>query len=103
MAMGIATQSNCKFRHGALVVKHGRILGAASNWQKNDPKYIDSRFCQIHAEIAAMKKAAWPKRATIYVARINGKKGSGEPRLSKPCINCQEVLSSYKAKMIWTG
>lgn len=99
MAEGVATQSNCKFRHGALVVKHGKILGSSPNLWKNDPKYIESKHCQIHAEIAALKKAGWPSKVTVYVARINTK---GESRLSKPCANCQEVLDAYKIKVIWT-
>src|SRR5689334_7184345 len=85
MAMGVALTSKCKFQHGAVVVLHGRVRGFAPNVQKNDPLYVDHRHSQIHAEIAAMKKAGWPRKATIYVARVNGE---GEPRLSKPCATC---------------
>ena len=99
MAMGLALDSKCKFRHGAVVVKHGKVLGGSPNLYKNDPKYVDPKHCQIHAEIAALKKAGWPVRATVYVARINGQ---GYSRLSKPCANCQEVLDNYKAKVVWT-
>lgn len=99
MAMGVALESGCKFRHGALVVRHGTILGSSPNRWKNDPKYVDYKHSQIHAEIAALKKAGWPSKVTVYVARINGK---GEPRLSKPCANCQEVLDANKAKVVWT-
>lgn len=99
LACGVALDSECKFRHGAVVVKHGHILGQAPNVQKNDPKYVDHEHSQIHAEIAAMKKAGWPTKATIYVARVNG---DGTPRLSKPCANCQEILDEYKCKVFWT-
>jgi len=99
LAMGYALQSQCKFRHGAVVVRHGKVLGGSSNLWKNDPAFVDPKHCQIHAEIAALKKAGWPRRATVYVARING---SGTPRLSKPCANCQEVLDSLKSKVVWT-
>lgn len=99
MAMGVALGSGCKFRHGAVVVKHGTVLGSSPNIWKNDPKYVNPKFCQIHAEIAALKKAGWPRRATVYVARVNG---SGTSRMSKPCANCQEVLDSFKAKVMWT-
>lgn len=99
MAMGVALESECKFRHGAVVVKHGHILGSAPNLWKNDPLYVDHKYAQIHAEIAAMKRAGWPKKATIYVARVNG---HGEARLSKPCANCAMVLDSYNSKVVWT-
>lgn len=98
-AIGVALTSNCRYKHGALVVRHGRVLGAATNVTKNNPKYIDWKHSSIHAEIAAMKKAGWPKRAIVYVARVNN---LGEPRLSKPCANCQEVLDSYKCKVEYT-
>lgn len=99
MAAGVALTSACKFRHGAVVVKHGHVLGVACNVQKNDPKYVDHQHSQIHAEIAAMKKAGWPTKATIFVARVNG---DGTPRLSKPCANCQEILDEYRCKVFWT-
>ena len=99
IAMGVATQSRCKFKHGAIVVRHGKILSSACNQIKNDPKYVDPKHCQIHAEIAALKKAGWPSKVTVYVARVNG---FGTARLSKPCANCQEVLDAHKVKVIWT-
>lgn len=99
MAMGVALGSNCKFRHGAIVIKHGRVLGFSPNLYKNDPRNVNPKYCQIHAEVAALKKAGWPIRATVYVARINGR---GEPRLSKPCADCQKTLNTHKAKVVWT-
>lgn len=81
------------------MVKHGTILSHSPNIWKNDPKYVNPKFCQIHAEVAAMKRAGWPTKVTVYVARVNG---HGQARLSKPCANCQEVLDSYKVKVVWT-
>lgn len=99
MACGVALESECKFRHGAVVVKHGHVLGSAPNVQKNDPLYVDHKHSQIHAEIGALKKAGWPDKATIYVARVNG---HGEARLSKPCANCQEVLDQHRIRVVYT-
>jgi deoxycytidylate deaminase len=99
MAMGVALESKCRFRHGAVVVKHGTVLGSSPNIYKNDPKNVDYQHSQIHAEIAALKKAGWPSRVTVYVARVNG---FGTARLSKPCANCQEVLDAHKVKVVWT-
>lgn len=86
-------------RHGAVVVKHGHVLGSSPNVNKNDPRYVDHRHASIHAEVAALRKAGFPKRATVYVARVNR---FGDPRLSQPCANCQEVLDELRCKVVWT-
>lgn len=99
MAKGVALTSKCKFQHGAIVVKHGHVLGASPNVQKNDPKYVEFEHSQVHAEIRAMQKAGWPTKATVYVARVNG---NGESRLSKPCANCAAVLASYRCRAVWS-
>lgn len=99
MALGVATQSKARMKHGALVVRHSHVLGASPNVVKNNPRYVAYQHSSIHAEIMAMKKAGWPRRATVYVARVNG---NGIARLSKPCANCQTVLDSYKCKVYWT-
>lgn len=98
-ALGVASTSTCRHKHGCVVVKHGRVIGYGVNRTKNDPKYVDWRHSSVHAEIAALKRANFPKRATIYVARINN---LGQPRLSKPCANCQEVIDGLKCKVEYT-
>lgn len=99
MALGVASTSTCRQRHGAIVVRHGRVLGSSTNITKNSPKYVDWTHSSIHAEIAALRKARWPRKATIYVARINGQ---GESRFSKPCANCQIILDEYRIKVVHT-
>lgn len=99
MACGVATQSECKFKHGAVVVRHGKVLGSSPNVQKNDPLYVDWTHSQVHAEIRALQRAGFPKKVTVFVARING---HGEPRNSKPCANCQTVLDSLQCKVFYT-
>jgi deoxycytidylate deaminase len=99
MAMGVATTSQCKMKHGAIVVKHGHVLGSSPNIWKNDPKNVHYKNSSVHAEIAALRKAGWPKKVDIYVARVNNQ---GESRLSKPCANCQAVLDEMKIKVIYT-
>lgn len=97
--MGVALTSSCRHRHGAIVVKHGHTMGIGTNKYRNDPRYVDWKCSSIHAEIVALRRAGFPRRATIYVARVNG---IGEPRLSKPCNNCQEVLDGLKIKVVHT-
>lgn len=100
MAMGVALSSKCRMKHGAVVVKHGRILGSSPNLWKNDPKNVHYKHASVHAEMAALRKAGWPTKVTVYVARVNGK---GESRLSKPCANCQVVLDEMKIKVVYTS
>lgn len=99
MAMGVATTSKCRMKHGAIVVKHGHVLGSSPNLWKNDPKNVDFQHASVHAEIAALRKAGWPKKVDLYVARVNG---NGESRLSKPCANCQAVLDEMKIRVVYT-
>lgn len=98
MAMGVATQSRCRQRHGALVIKHGKVLGASPNLYRNDAR-IDWRNASVHAEAAALRRARYPKKATVVVARINR---NGEARLSKPCVSCQALLDELKCNVIYT-
>lgn len=99
MAAGVALESKCRFKHGAVVVRHGKVLGFSPNVEKNDPRYIDHEHASVHAEIRAMQRAGWPRKVSIFVARINN---FGETRLSKPCANCEAVLKEYNVKVFWT-
>lgn len=99
LACGVALTSEARMKHGAVVLKHGKVIGAASNKVKNDPRYVDWKHSSVHAEIGALRKAGWPRKATVYVARINRQ---GVQRNSKPCAKCQSVLESYSCKVYWT-
>lgn len=99
MACGVALESKCRMKHGAIVVRHSKILGSSPNVERNNPKIVGWANASVHAEIRAMKRAGWPTKATIYVARVNN---HGERRLSKPCPNCQEVLDQFKIKVVYT-
>lgn len=99
MAMGVSLTSKCRFKHGAVVVKHGRVRGFGTNIQKNDPKNVDYKHSSVHAEIVAGRKAGWPYKSTIYIARTNN---LGQPRMSKPCEKCQAVLDEFKMRVVWT-
>ena len=99
MAVGVAMTSNCRMKHGAVVVKSGRVLGVSPNVQKNNPRYIDFKFCSVHAEIRALRKAGFPRKATVYVARVNN---LGERRLSQPCNGCMSLIEELNCKVVWT-
>lgn len=100
MAAGVALMSKCKFRHGAVVVKGGRIIGASPNIQRNDTRYVERQDCSVHAEAAALKKAGYPRRATVYVARVA--RNTPTTRLSKPCARCTQLLNELQCKVAWT-
>ena len=99
MAAGVATQSLCRMKHGAVVVKHSKILGASPNIEKNSPKFVGWQHASIHAEVRALRRAGFPKKATVYVARVNN---FGQERLSRPCDTCQELIDSLNCKVVWT-
>lgn len=100
MALGVALTSRARFRHGAVVVRGGKVVGVSPNIQKNNPEFVDWRFSSIHAERAAMRKAGWPKRAIVYVARIN--RAGNMARFSKPCMECQRMLDELKCSVVYT-
>lgn len=99
MAAGVALTSKARFKHGAVVVRHGKVLAVSPNILKNDPKHCPVESCSVHAEVAAMRKAGWPKRVHLYVARVNS---HGDVRLSKPCEDCEAILEVHKVKVFWT-
>jgi deoxycytidylate deaminase len=93
LAMELSLKSDMKQKHGAVIVRSGRVLAQGWNLMKNDPNNVSDehakRFCSTHAEgmaIARCKKAAG---ATIYIARNK----SGNARHSKPCDGCALAIN----------
>lgn len=94
VARFLATKSDLRHKHGAVVVKSGRVLGIGYNKHRNHPTVVmEGRHkidCSHHAEAVAIKDAGENARgATIFVARVNRQ---GLDLLSKPCENCQELI-----------
>jgi len=97
-----ASKSTARRKHGAIVVKSGRILGTGFNKDRNDPMIVSPEHiktqCSVHAEVDAMRDANYNVNgATLYVARINR---HGEERNSKPCSYCQVAISKSKIKKV---
>jgi deoxycytidylate deaminase len=91
--MKVAESSDCSHRHGAVVVKSGRVLSVGTNRFRNDPEFVESdvidgrgTIFSVHAEVNALSRVKDARGATIYVARVGG---NGEPRLSAPCSFCR--------------
>jgi len=91
-------------KHGAVIVKGGRVIGVGINKNRNHPTIVSSEHikdhCSVHAEIDALRKVKNVKGATIYVARINKR---GEDRMSRPCNNCHnQIEKSGIRKVVYT-
>lgn len=92
-------------KHGAVIVKGGRVLATGINKERNHPMKVSSEHikthCSVHAEIDALKKVDNAQGATIYVARVNRR---GEDRNSRQCEYCyKDLKDSGIKKIIYTS
>lgn len=80
-------------KHGAVIVKGGRVLSVGLNKFRNHPTIIPNEYiktsCSTHAEIDALRKVSDVRGAVMYIARVNK---SGQHRLSRPCNYCYEAI-----------
>lgn len=102
----MAQQSDCRHRHGAVVVKNGNILSFATNIHRelNPADARDLEFfkknASVHAEVAALRRVVDPRGCTVYVARVMA---DGSAGLSKPCVRCEKYLIDAGVKrVVWT-
>lgn len=103
-ACDLASMSDCRFKHGAIIRKAGHTISVGINYGVNDPKYLDDEVAvdhaAVHAEVAALNacRKVDLRGASIYVARVLK---NGEPRMSKPCENCQKALKERGVKKVY--
>jgi deoxycytidylate deaminase len=102
MARYFAEKSLEKKKHGAVIVKGGRVVGTGYNRFKNHPGVIPENLiklhCSRHAEEVAIKEAGSnTKNATLYVARVNNQ---GFSRNSKPCNICAKLIKESGIKKV---
>jgi deoxycytidylate deaminase len=102
VARYMAEKSTSRQKHGAIVVKSGRVLGTGYNKNTNNPYIVSPEHvkthCSRHAEIEAIRDANWNvKGAVLYVARVNSQ---GVDRNSKPCSRCQVVIDETQIKKV---
>ncbi len=106
VARYLASKSDARQKHGAIVVKGGSVLGTGYNKDRNHPDNVSPEHikthCSVHAEVEAIRDAGWNvKGAVLYVARVNR---FGEDRYSKPCDRCTVVIEETQIKkVIYTG
>lgn len=97
MAIEEATRSAQHFKHGAVVVRNGKIISTGHN--KVTTK-CPSHMYSIHAEMAAIKHSnerCGLVDSHIYVVRIN-KCGLAD---SKPCANCQRFMKLHGVSRVY--
>lgn len=105
LAQRIAANSEQRHRHGAVIVKSGRVVGAGYNKRRNHPSVVmEGRHridSAVHAEAAALADAGNNTRgALLFVARVNN---NGKPLLSKPCEQCEQLIEQSGIKeVIWS-
>lgn len=103
LAANVALESNCKNRHGAVLVKGGRVIAMAENYDRNHPTVFDNHkdvraHAAVCAERAALAKVASATGAVMYVARVLRK--DNNTSLSKPCSRCDEAMASAGIKRV---
>lgn len=106
VARYLASKSESRQRHGAVIVKGGSVIGTGFNKDRNHPDIVSPEHikshCSVHAEVDAIRDAKWNvKGAVLYVARVNAQ---GKDRNSKPCDRCMVVIEETQIKkVIYTG
>jgi deoxycytidylate deaminase len=106
VARYFAAKSASRRKHGAVVVKSGRVVGTGYNKDRNSPLFVSPEHikthCSRHAELEAVRDANWNVRgAVLYVARVNNE---GKDRNSKPCGLCEAMIRETQIKkVIYTG
>lgn len=102
VARYMSTKSAARQKHGAIVVKSGRVLGTGYNKDKNHPTHVSPEHikthCSRHAEVEAIRDANWNvKGAVLYVARLNR---IGKDLNSKPCRYCMAAIKKAQIKKV---
>lgn len=102
VARYFAARSKSKKKHGAVIVKSGRVVGTGFNKDRNNPLFVSPEHIKPHssrhAEFEAIKEAGRnASGAILYVARVNNQ---GKDRISKPCRLCEAQIKKYKIKKV---
>lgn len=103
LAVKLAETSEVQHRHGAVIVKGGRVISTGVNKWRNKqvnpqetPEYNPN--LSYHAEVDAISHAGSDLNgATIYIARVNK---HGHEQLSRPCVRCAKALKEAGIKKV---
>lgn len=100
-ASKVASVSDCKYKHGVVIVRGGRVLSIGTNSYRNYPmdfNVISKEDSSVHAEEAALRALnGEAKGAIMFVARVNN---MGIERMSRPCKRCMSQIRAAGIKRI---
>tara|TARA_B100001996_G_C18622511_1_gene578316 strand:- start:456 stop:803 length:348 start_codon:yes stop_codon:yes gene_type:complete len=89
IAVEEAERSVQRFKHGAVIVKGGKIVSTGFN---KVSRKCPSHMFSVHAEVSAIKHSKVGLcESHVYVVRLNTS-GLAE---SKPCENCQKFMKMH--------
>ena len=102
-AMEEALRSTMRSKHGAIIVKNGKIIAKGHNYEIHNPHRGFSSKYSVHAEIAAMNRVGNRRKlksADIYVVRLYFDLEDRQISLknSKPCHDCFKKISKCMTK-----
>lgn len=106
IASRLAETSELPQKHGAVIVKGGRVLSVGVNkWRNKVNQHpVGTEYnphLTYHAEIDALIRCPDTVGATIYIARV-GK--DGLQKFSRPCQRCmKEIRKAGIKKIIYTA
>jgi deoxycytidylate deaminase len=101
LAVRMAETSDVTHKHGAVIVRGGRVLSLGMNrWRNRDLLDTGGDYnpnITTHAEIDALSRISDPRGVTVYVARV-GK--NGDEKFSRPCDNCAKAMIAAGVKSV---
>lgn len=98
-ARTVSLTSSHRFRHGAVLVAHGKVQSVGINYTRNNPRNVQFRSdSSTHAEVAALNAIRGEtKGMTMFVVRS---RKNGETAQSRPCNNCQKAIIKAGVKRV---
>jgi deoxycytidylate deaminase len=104
LAVSLAGTSQCRNKHGAVIVRGGSVLATGINKSRNHPEVLSDEHVKgeasTHAEVDAIRHLS-PHNdyngAVAYIARVNRQ---GQTRMSRPCDACYLALQELGIKRI---
>jgi len=97
-----ALKSTQNFKHGAVLVKNGKLVSKGYNHSSGN---IQHEMWSVHAEMDAVMSSKITKRRSqkfadcykLYVVRVNSS-GLAD---SKPCIRCQKFMKRFNIARVF--
>lgn len=101
-AIDLASTSEYRYRHGAILARGSKIIASATNKVRNDPLiaptdvtfHAEERAIREYCRILGVSYIAPMDLAdmTMYIARVDA---NGSQKLSRPCEECMKKLEYF--------